>query len=315
MSVRAISIGLSLSLMIASTPAAPQTIVAVAKESSVSFLFWFRASGLAKTLQLQGAPSASLQEKQADRDAKVSRIQIFPGDVTIDLSDRVRFSAVAYDPDGNAIGGIKVKWSAQSVIPGLRVRISQLGEFEGMSPGSFVVAVEAVGKTTQVTVVVRPGVLRNLNLTPTTSPRQVSSRDVPAVKVGSTASPGQLKAANGTSGSRTLKNRGVPAAKRSHAGERTRPAPAAAPVLPGDGWDDSNYSTADDPGNGVGNPPGAPLDGGAGSGNFQFAAPVYGAPGRGINIALGLAYNSRVWNKADNQINFDNDRGWPAPGR
>lgn len=305
-SVRAISIGLTLSLMIASTPAAPQTIVAVAKESSVSFLFWFRASGLAKTLQLQGAPSASLQEKQADRDAKVSRIQIFPGDVTIDLSDRVRFSAVAYDPDGNAIGGIKVKWSAQSVIPGLRVRISQLGEFEGMSPGSFVVAVEAVGKTTQVTVVVRPGVLRNLNLTPTTSPRQVSSRDVPAVKVGSRVGPPQTKTASGTYRSGRVKNRAVVAAKRSHA--------ALVPVLPGDGWDDSNYSTADDPGNGVGNPPGAPLDGGAGSGNFQFAAPVYGAPGRGINIALGLAYNSRVWNKADNQINFDNDRGWPAPG-
>src|SRR5439155_1746915 len=74
------------------------------------------------------------------------------------------------------------------------------------------------------------------------------------------------------------------------------------------------YWSADDPGNGVGNPPGAPLDGGAGSGNFQFVVPVFGAPGRGINITLAAAYNSRVWNKAGSQISYDNDRGWPAPG-
>ena len=111
-----------------------------------------------------------------------------------------------------------------------------------------------------------------------------------------------------------VKNRGVATAKRSHAGERTMPASESAPVLPGDGWGDGNYWTADDPGNGVGNPPGAPMDGGAGSGNFQFAAPVLSLPGRGINISLGLAYNSRLWNKAGSQINYDNDRGWPAPG-
>lgn len=62
------------------------------------------------------------------------------------------------------------------------------------------------------------------------------------------------------------------------------------------------------------NPPGQPLDDGAGSGNFQLAAPVLGLPGRGIDIALGLAYHSRVWNKAGTAINFDIDRDWPAPG-
>ena len=311
-SVRAISIGLTLSLITASTPAAPQTIVGVAKESSVSFLFWFHASGLANMIQGQAVGNATRQEKQADRDAKIIRIQIFPGDAAINLSERVRFSAVAYDQDNNPVGGAKIKWSGQGALPGQHVRISQHGEFEATSSGSFIVVAESTGKTAQVTVVVRPGVRRDLTLTPT-STHQVSSRDVPFVGVSSIVSPRPPKVANSTSRSGKVKSGSV-AAKRSHADERTKPAPSSAPVLPGDGWDDSNYWSAHDPRNGVGNPPGAPLDGGAGSGNFQFAAPVYGAPGRGINIALGLAYNSRVWNKAGTQISFDNDRGWPAPG-
>jgi RHS repeat-associated protein len=89
---------------------------------------------------------------------------------------------------------------------------------------------------------------------------------------------------------------------------------APAPRLPEEGWGDGNYWSADDPGNRVGDPPGEPMDEGAGSGNFQLAAPVLGLPGRGIDISLGLAYNSRLWNKAGSQISFDNDRGWPAPG-
>ena len=72
--------------------------------------------------------------------------------------------------------------------------------------------------------------------------------------------------------------------------------------------------SADDPPNAVGNPAGAPMDGGAGSGDFQFAAPILSLPARGINISLAAAYNSRLWNKADTQISYDNDRGWPAPG-
>ncbi|HWC76270.1 MAG TPA: hypothetical protein VG778_02350, partial [Blastocatellia bacterium] len=69
-----------LSLIAASTPAAtPTAIAAMAKESSVSLTFWYHSSGLAKLLQGLGSGKAKPQEKQSDRDAKVSRIQIFPG--------------------------------------------------------------------------------------------------------------------------------------------------------------------------------------------------------------------------------------------
>lgn len=85
-------------------------------------------------------------------------------------------------------------------------------------------------------------------------------------------------------------------------------------MLPGEGWDDTNWLSADDPGNLPGNPPGMPMDGGAGNGNFQFSAPVVSLPGRGIDVALNLNYNSRVWNKSGSSISFDVDWDEPAPG-
>ena len=340
---RAISVVLIVSLMAVSTPAeAPAAIVALTKESSVSLACWSHTNGLSKSIQASGAGKEG-QEKQSDRDAKVSRIQIFPGDVTVDLSDHVFFSAVAYDQDNAPVSGVKIKWSGQSSVPGLPVRLSQHGEFEATTPGKLSIVAEGAGKTAHVTVVVRPGVRRNLTLTPT-STRQVSTRDVPSQQVGSTKEPRKsevasavmskfevanerhiapVKRANDTSNNATLAlvkayatmpNRGLGGESRSMRGRRLENTGHLPMVVGEGGWGDGNYWSADDPQNSVGDPPGTPLDGGAGSGNFQLAAPIYGSPGRGINISLGAAYNSRLWNKAGTQIGFDNDRGWPAPG-
>lgn len=85
-------------------------------------------------------------------------------------------------------------------------------------------------------------------------------------------------------------------------------------LQPGETWDDTNWTSADDPGNTPGDPPGRPVDDGAGSGNFQLSVPVITLPGRGIDLTLNLNYNSRLWNKAGAQLTFDIDRGFPAPG-
>src|SRR5216684_2984079 len=61
--MRMASVALVLCLLSSSTPAAPETIVVLAKESSVGFLFWFRASGLAKLFQGQGVGNSRGQEK------------------------------------------------------------------------------------------------------------------------------------------------------------------------------------------------------------------------------------------------------------
>jgi hypothetical protein len=317
---RALCVILVLSLLATSTPAAPQTIVALARESKISFAFWFHGSGwpeVAKLIQTRG-PNGKRQEKQRDRDANVSRIEIYPGNLSVDLSDRVRFAAVAYDSGGIPVGGVKIKVSAQDSALSRRARISPEGEFEATTAGSFNIVAEGAGKTATVTVVVRRGLKRNVDLVPTKT-RHVSTRDLPSIVGARTNSSRESVAQDSKTEAGKLKRRGSLLRAHTH---RSNSSPvvslsssaAAIPLDDEAGWGDSNYWSADDPGNGVGDPPGRPMDEGVGSGNFQLAAPVLGLPGRGIDISLGLSYNSRVWNKAGTQITFDIDRGWPAPG-
>src|SRR5436305_8747169 len=78
-----------LCLLTSSTPAAPQTLVALANESAVGFYFWFNNSGVRKLLlQSQRVGAAKKPEKQSDRDAKIVQIKIFPGSLTVDLDDK-----------------------------------------------------------------------------------------------------------------------------------------------------------------------------------------------------------------------------------
>ena len=309
---RIASVALVISLLTTSTPAAPRTIVDFVDAQRTAFGFWYYSSGLSKLLQGRGAQNPQPAEKQSDRDARVDRIEISPNNVTIDLAQRVNFVAVVYDREGNAVGGVKIKWSAQGTQPPRRLHISPQGEFQPKFAGIFTVTAQAAGRSAQTTVTVRPGASPNLN-SPVLGHREVSSRDLPSRISSSHTERNKLsQKSSQIAQAQTLK---TGEGKRSHA-SKSRSAAIAAPVPDGGGggWDSSNYWSADDPGNRVGDPPGATADGGAGSGNFQFAAPVYAVPGRGINISLGLSYNSRVWNKADSQMSFDNDRGWPSPG-
>ncbi|HWN08814.1 MAG TPA: S8 family serine peptidase [Pyrinomonadaceae bacterium] len=64
------------------------------------------------------------------------------------------------------------------------------------------------------------------------------------------------------------------------------------------------------PGNGTGTP-GVAL----GSRNFNWALPILGLKGRsGLDLSLSLNYNSLVWTKQGNSIQYNADHGSPAPG-
>ncbi|HKV35771.1 MAG TPA: RHS repeat-associated core domain-containing protein [Pyrinomonadaceae bacterium] len=303
-----LSITLMLSLLLSSSPTAPQTVKVVTNEVALNLTLWYHNSSVGYLLQGRGLGARKRQESQDERDSRIARLEIFPKDVSVDLSDRVRFAAVAYDGDDNPVAASRVVWSGRGDTSAKRVRMTQQGDFEAITPGSFTITARLMGRTAETSVTVRATPRRDLNATPTRAV-QVSSRDVPTIEVASAQEPKNSQERLRKTGRRGAAN----ASQKSHASKAKAPA-GPTPMLPNDGWDGSNYWSADDPGNGVGDPPTGPIDGGAGSGNFQFVAPIYSTAGRGVNVSLTAAYNARLWNKANNQISYDNDRGWPAPG-
>ena len=109
----------------------------------------------------------------------------------------------------------------------------------------------------------------------------------------------------------------------------------AAPVLPETStalppekseWNEKNVSTAFKPGNRRGSSVHGQLRArremllkaeeaaAVGNRNLQLKVPVLRLPGRGLELALDLTYNSRLWQRADQLIHFDIDADWPAPG-
>ncbi len=298
---RLVSLFVVFSLLAVSTPAAPATIVDVGTRWKAGFGFWLRANGLPGSLLTAHNAVVASQEKHRERETRVANIQISPGDVAVNVNEPVNFAAAAYDAEGNTVGGIKIKWSARDRGRGRGARVSPKGEFEAEFPGTYQVVAEGAGRRAQVTVTVNDVPIR----------RRKDARPIRSVPASTRYLPAE--ALQRLRDLEDKKDRVV--AKDSAASKRRkRLAHAAAPLLPDDGWGDSNYWSADEPGNRIGDTPGAPSDDGAGSGNFHFEAPVLSLSGRGIDVALSLAYNSRLWNKASSQINYDLDRGWPRLG-
>ena len=282
---RFISISIIIAMLSASAPAAPLRLGEISSELRATTAFWLHSSGLARKAQeifgQQEHPNAS-QETQHQRDLRVQRIEISPGDIIMLLGEKVAFVATAYDKDGVQVGGVTIKWEANDLGRSRAARISPQGIFEARIPGRVKVSAEGAGKKAQVTVIVSDGILPKRDKTKETT-KDVSSHDLPS---------------------------GV----QTHTKVKKSSTTVSPNLMPEPGYGDSNYWSADDPGNQVGDPPGSPDDGGAGNGNFQLAAPVLSLPGRGSSISLDLTYNSRLWNKAGSQITYDIDNDWPAPG-
>lgn len=53
-------------------------------------------------------PAPYVIEKKEDRERKIARVQIFPGDITLETGQQAVFTAVAYDKDDAAISGLDV---------------------------------------------------------------------------------------------------------------------------------------------------------------------------------------------------------------
>ncbi|MCI0393184.1 MAG: RHS repeat-associated core domain-containing protein [Acidobacteria bacterium] len=274
----------------------------------------------------QPVPKPQPQETQEQRNANVVRVDISPRDATVGAFEQIIFTAVAYDSNNSPVGGVQFDWDGEDEASGEKVNVPEKGKFSSSKEGNYKIKAKLGGREASAKVKVK-GVKHVPGEQPIGPGKPISSRDLP-VKPKSTSSLQKAKEriAKATSG---LPNRGLAGglAPRGLAASfapniskvKTRSAASTMPLVQSGGedpygWNSSNYWSADDPGTERGTPPGHAPDGGAGSGNFQFATPVLALDGRGLDINLGLAQNSRLWHKADTEITFDIDRDWPAAG-
>jgi RHS repeat-associated protein len=341
---RALSVALISTLLCNTAFAAPQIPATLAAELSAvrqELRFRFYSGGWAAMLlalgqgRLDDRPGRRPEkpaEKQSDRDAQVTRVQIFPGDdIRLRTGEPVVFSAIAYASNGAPVDGVKMKWRVEDVSDDKDKRkgkpvITHQGRFFSPIAGTYLVTVDGARFQAQARVTVTGEPQEPLAKLiekhkpfshGTASTREVpSATTTPAQRIGLVSPPATSRPLVAHSGTGKVARLGSGAMKK--AGTQYAPAlVAAAPAVQSGGdpysWNDSNWTTADDANKERGDMPGRPEEG-VGSGNFQFTAPVIGLEGRGLDLALALSYNSRVWHKAGSEITFDIDRDWPAPG-
>lgn len=335
---RVIAFVLMLVLIANPVLAMPQGYLALGNEMSASLAFHWYNSGWAGRFsswfpQKQAArdttgwdgkgappntpPAPSVQEKQSARDVKVSRIEISPRDVTIHTGEKVIFAAVAYDKDGKLIPGVKFTWDGSDEDKKRKMSVSPRGVFTSPVPGNYKVTVEALNKKDSVKVTVIGEKLNPKD--PGVKGDPISTTDKPKTRISRNILDNPLQRLGGVAPSaprETNVARKVSATELAQLGRKgtqyaTKPMTVAAAVQGGNydyyQWNGSNYTEADDAGSERGDMPGHAADGGAGSGNFQFSAPLIGLDGRGIDANLALHYNSRIWHKSGSDMYFDID--------
>lgn len=293
--VRSLTVILLFSILSISVPAAPETVLNGSKNAWQSARFAYLSGDYSNRLT-SWFLALFVPNRRSDRRQSISEIRIVPEVDEVFAGQEVVFSAIATDRNGETISGLKFEWSARDAERSRDVRAFREGKFRAMRTGTVVLKASANGieGERQITVVRPPDPRPRIERT-----RVISTRT--GVISDTMSEPEQTE-----DGGDVRNGKGGPSADALEYVSQN-----AAPLI----WDDSNWLSSDDPGNLPGNPPGSPMDDGAGNGNFQISAPVISLPGRGIDLALNLNYNSRVWNKAGSQLTFDIDKGMPhAPG-
>lgn len=265
-----------------SAPAAPQEVKGYVGNITQSARFYVLSNNFGNRLT-NWFPANFKLEKRALRSEDISEIRIFPGSITMPEGSEFVFAAAAYDSQQETLSGIDFEWLITDTEDRMRPKAMEANLFKAEFPGTFRLRASSGGHAAEVTVTVTPVEENEELIKQETKTHRVSTR-------------------RGTGTKETVEGR-----KRSQT--------TVSNLLPDEyGWNDDNWDSSVEPGNQPGNPPGSPMDDGAGNGNFQISAPVVSLPGRNIDVALNLVYNSRVWNKAGNKITYDINYDDPAPG-
>jgi RHS repeat-associated protein len=237
-----------------------------------------------------------------EREARLQKIQISPsGDVSIELGEQMVFAAVPLDQENNTIHGLRAAWESSD---SRTVSVSSAGEIFGKKLGNAVITATIGNKKARTKVAVGPR---------KSHPHFILNENELVPQANLLAKQKSSESKRGKSQRRSL---------NAHKLGR----PLMAMPEPGDQIPSLFYPT-----NAVGGPPGRTTPGAGirgvaggstetpGSANFTFGVPLVSLPGRGLDLNLGMVYNSRLWNKSTTTNNkvqgtYNINADWPAPG-
>jgi RHS repeat-associated protein len=260
---------------------------------------------------------------KAEREERVAAVQISPSDeVMIQSREPLVLVAVPVDAAGNAVQGLTASWESSDRQV---VFVRPDGQAVGGKPGRAKLTATAGQKKASVHVTVVEVTRERFG---------GRKKDTVRQRVGA--------ARRGGDGARVIKAAWSPDDMPSGSSRGEAPSAAAGLIRPRgvalflrppeeDPLPDNETGSMYSPSNSVGSPPGRTTPGAVtppvatggtempGSSNFSFEVPVVSLPGRGLNLSLALAYNSRLWNKStdawgNTHVTYDVDSGWPAPG-
>ncbi|HEX8735901.1 MAG TPA: hypothetical protein VF721_11285, partial [Pyrinomonadaceae bacterium] len=281
---KSVSLLLILAMLAQTTPAMQMNFLTTAAELKNDLVFSLNASPMLAFMSstLKGKKTPKQDDNTAQKE--ITQIQILPAVSEMLEGDRIAFTALGIDAEGNTVSGMKFTWSCFDIGANKSSPISPNGIFKPTYPSDYKITVTGGGLNAGFQIKVKPGLNRKASDKPT----------------------GQATVSTKTTGATS---------RDYNANTSTKDDPNQGSLMPDDnGWNPNNYGDLDSPGNTVGNPPGGPGDEGAGNGNFQLISQILDWQTRGSDISLKLAYNSRLWAKSGSNITYDIDKGFPAPG-
>lgn len=257
-------------------------------------------------------PLDRCRRKSRIESAKFPRSEFFRAILRWTLGNKPFSQPLLTTREGGVISGLDVSWEGLDEDKNEMINVSQRAAFTSSRPGKYKITATVAGRKAHVKVTV-VGTERLPNIR-SASEKPVSSSDQPKPKSDRIS----MRAPASGSSSQVALRRDRKTTNRQPPlrASATGVSSSVAMFLPGEddyGWNSGNYTSIDDLGTERGNMPGHAVDGGAGSGNFQFSAPLLSLDGRGIDLNLGLNYNSRLWHKSGTDMYFDVDRDW-VPG-
>ncbi len=179
---KAICILLIVNILTISTPAAPATLIGTAGEISQDIRFGFFSGKWA--VNFPAFLGAFVKSSGASQNENISRIQIYPGSVTIKKGEKLVFSAVGFDSQDEPLSGVEFDWRVTDSENRFPPRKFQGGIFKSGITGTFTVTAKSRGRKAEVTVIVKPSAMQNSTQTAQSRfvSTEISSRSIKSSK-------------------------------------------------------------------------------------------------------------------------------------